>query len=60
MKVDMSSEAVTARLKVACGLGDIERWMIRIRELTSEIRSESAPAGKSKKKKKHKDARARS
>jgi hypothetical protein len=36
----MSAEAVTARLKRACGLGDAERWMTMIRSLMSEIHGE--------------------
>jgi hypothetical protein len=41
-KVDMSAAAVTARLKLACGLGDIERIATRIRSLIAQIRSEQA------------------
>jgi hypothetical protein len=39
-KIDMSSKAVTARLKRACGLGDAERLMTTIRALLAEIRGE--------------------
>jgi hypothetical protein len=39
-EVDMSAEAVTARLKRAGGLGDIERLATRIRQLVAEIRGE--------------------
>jgi len=39
-KVDMSPEAVTARLKRAGGLGDAERLMTMIRSLMAEIRGE--------------------
>lgn len=39
-KIDMSAAAVTARLKRACGLGDIERVATTIRSLVAEIRGE--------------------
>ncbi len=40
IKIDMSAAAVTARLKKACGLGDIERMATSIRSLVAEIRGE--------------------
>jgi ribosomal 50S subunit-associated protein YjgA (DUF615 family) len=39
-KVDMSAEAVTARLKRAWGLGDAERLSTMIRSAMSEIKPE--------------------
>jgi len=39
-KIDMSPKAVTARLKLACGLGDAERLMTAIRSAMAEIRGE--------------------
>jgi hypothetical protein len=54
--VDMSSEAVTARLKRACGLGDAERGATLIRDLVAEIESESK-ASEPRKKKNNKHAR---
>jgi hypothetical protein len=39
-KVDMSAEAVTARIKRACGLGDAERLMTTIRSWRAEIDGE--------------------
>ena len=42
IKIDMSAAAVTARLKLACGLGDIERIATRIGSLIAQIRSEQA------------------
>ena len=39
-KIDMSPEAVTARLKRAGGLGDAERLMTAIRSLMAEIHGE--------------------
>ncbi|HBB94738.1 MAG TPA: hypothetical protein DC054_05050 [Blastocatellia bacterium] len=39
-KIDMSPEAVTARLKRACGLGDAEMLMTMIRSAVAEIRGE--------------------
>jgi|GEM_PF-2505464 len=39
-RIDMSPEAVTARLKRACGLGDAERLMTVIRSLMAEIHGE--------------------
>ena len=39
-KIDMSPEAVTARIKLACSLGDIERVATTIRSLVAEIRGE--------------------
>ena len=39
-EIDMSAAAVTARLKRACGLGDVERMAITIRSLIAEIRGE--------------------
>ena len=38
-KVDMSAEAVTARLKRACGLGDAERLATMIKSAMAEIES---------------------
>jgi hypothetical protein len=38
-QVDMSSKAVTARLKRACGLGDAERLATMIRSAIAEIES---------------------
>jgi hypothetical protein len=38
-KVDMSAEAVSARLKRACGLGDAERLATMIRSAMAEIES---------------------
>lgn len=38
--IDMSPEAVTARIKIACSLGDIERVAIVIRSYVAEIRGE--------------------
>jgi hypothetical protein len=55
-KVDMSSAAVTARLKLASGLGDAERRATTIRNLTAEIRSETRPSMRPRNKKKDKDA----
>lgn len=55
-KVDMSSEAITARLKRCCGLGDAERRAKMIRELMAEIKSGSK-APESRKRKKATDAR---
>jgi len=56
-KVDMSSAAVTARIKRACGLGDVERVATTIRYLMAEIRSESRASVEPRKKKKAKHAR---
>ncbi|HXT63484.1 MAG TPA: hypothetical protein VN696_10655 [Pyrinomonadaceae bacterium] len=39
-KIDMSAKAVTARLKLACGLGDAERRMTIIRSVSAEIHGE--------------------
>lgn len=39
-EIDMSSAAITVRLKRACGLGDIEIMATTIRSLIAEIRSE--------------------
>ena len=39
-KIDMSPNAVTARLKRACGLGDAEMLMTMIRSAMAEIRGE--------------------
>ncbi|HEY0349972.1 MAG TPA: hypothetical protein VGC60_17635, partial [Pyrinomonadaceae bacterium] len=36
-KIDMSAAAVTARLKLACDLGDAERLMTVIRSAMAEI-----------------------
>jgi hypothetical protein len=44
IKIDMSEAAVTARLRRAGGLGDIERMAMRIRLLVAEIRGEKAIA----------------
>jgi len=41
-KIDMSAAAVTARLRRAGGLGDIERMATRIRSLVAETRGEKA------------------
>ena len=41
-KVDVSREAVTARIKLACGLGDAERLATMIRSAMAEIRGEKA------------------
>jgi hypothetical protein len=38
-KVDMSAEAVTARLKRTCGLGDAERLATMFRSVMAEIES---------------------
>jgi hypothetical protein len=51
MKVDMSAAAVTARLKRACDLGDIELRATTIRYLMAEIKSEQAFGGTPEKKK---------
>jgi hypothetical protein len=40
LKVDMSAEAVTGRIKLACGLGDAERLATMIRSAVAEIRGE--------------------
>jgi hypothetical protein len=40
VKIDMSREAVTARLRHAGGLGDIERMATIITSLMAEIRGE--------------------
>jgi hypothetical protein len=55
--VDMSSEAVSARLKRACGLGDAERGATLIRDLVAEIESESKASAEPRKKKNNKHAR---
>lgn len=55
-RVDMSSEAVTARLKRAGGLSDAERRATMIRNLVAEIRSESKPSFEAQEKKKPKHA----
>jgi hypothetical protein len=39
-QIDMSAEAVTARVKLACELGDAERLMTTIRSLVAEIHGE--------------------
>ena len=39
-KLDIPPEEVTARLKRACGLGDIERMATTIRSIAAEIRGE--------------------
>ena len=39
-KIDMLPKAVTARLKLACDLGDSERLMTVIRSAMAEIRGE--------------------
>ena len=36
-RVDMSAEAVTARIKRACGLGDAERLAMMLRAALAEI-----------------------
>jgi hypothetical protein len=41
-RVDMSPEAVTARIKRAGGLGDAERLMTIIKQLEAEIRGETS------------------
>jgi hypothetical protein len=40
INIDMSPEAVTARLKRAGGLGDAERLMTMIKSLVAEIHGE--------------------
>jgi hypothetical protein len=55
-RVDMSSAAVTARLKRAGGLGDAERRATAIRRLMNEIKSESKASAEPRKKKKTKNA----
>jgi hypothetical protein len=60
VKVDMSAAAVTARLKRAGGLSDIERRAIVIRNLVAEIKSEDKASVKPIKEKKGKNARIRS
>lgn len=55
-RVDMSSAAVTARLKRAGGLSDAERRATMIRNLVAEIRSESKPSFEAQQKKKPKHA----
>jgi hypothetical protein len=55
-RVDMSAEAVTARLKRAGGLGDAERRATMIRHLVAEIKSESKASVEPRKKKKPKHA----
>jgi hypothetical protein len=55
-RVDMSGEAVTARLKRACDLGDAERRATVIRNLVAEIRPEGKASLKPRKKKKPKHA----
>jgi len=57
MKVDMSAAAVTARLKLACGLGDAERLATAVRRLMAEIKPESSASTEPRKKKKAKHAR---
>lgn len=52
-KVDMSAEAVTARLKRACGLGDAERAMTLILSAVAPLKSPKSIAEKSKPKKKN-------
>jgi hypothetical protein len=52
IRVDMSAAAVTARVKIACGLGDAERVATAIRRLMPEIKSESSASAESRKKKK--------
>jgi hypothetical protein len=55
-KVDMSPEAVTARLKRVCGLGDAERRATMIRSLINEIKPEKQLSKKPNDKKQNKDA----
>jgi hypothetical protein len=59
-KSDMSVAAVTARLKRAGGLSDIERRAIVIRRLVAKIKSEDDASMKPRKEKKGKNARVRS
>lgn len=54
MKIDMSAEAITGRLKRACALGDVERGTTAVRRLMAEIKSESRPSAEPRKKKKKK------
>jgi len=53
-KVDMSAEAVTARLRRACGLGDAERLTSVIRSARAEIESARPAVGKKPKPRKKK------
>ena len=53
MKVDMSLEAITARLKRACGLGDAERAMTLILSAIAPLKATKPNAEKSKPKKKN-------
>jgi hypothetical protein len=39
-KIDMSSEAVTSRIKQACGLGDVEMLATTMRAAVADIASE--------------------
>ena len=48
----MSSEAVTARLKRACGLGDAERRATMVRSAVAEISREKTKSVKSQEVKK--------
>jgi hypothetical protein len=52
-KIDMSSEAITARLKRACGLGDAERAMTFILSAIAPLKAAKPDAEKSKTKKKN-------
>jgi len=56
-KIDMSAAAVTARLKLACGLGDAERLATIIRSLRTEIKSENPVPVEPREKKKVTNAR---
>ena len=51
-KVDMSAEAVTPRIKRACGLGDAERLATMIRSAMAEIEATPASVKKSSQEKK--------
>jgi hypothetical protein len=52
-KVDMSSEAVTARIKRACGLGDAERSAAMIRSAIAEIETPKPTSAERHQKKKN-------
>jgi hypothetical protein len=57
IKLDLSSQEITARLKRACGLGDAELRATTIRNLMTEIKPESSASIKPRKKKKTEHAR---
>jgi hypothetical protein len=44
-RIDMSAAAVTARVKLACRLGDLEMFATRIREAVAEISTGKTNAG---------------